>query len=171
VADTANFVKDATVAFSQSTDPGTYSTSKIRKILSGTQIELYHGLTGFTTTFPAKIKQSNASRNRTLRNLIRVGDEWWFFVTAWGIFDAESPTYVALLEETHLFTHSGVGPSSATAVIQYQPSPVAWRGFNSDTISHENMTILNGPVTDDPVTGVLDYPTFPKYLLAGRSTV
>lgn len=123
VASTSGYVKDAAVAVSQSSSGDVYGYSKIRKIVSGTVLELYHGLTGFTTTYPAKIKQFTASRNRSPRVVVKVGSEWWFYVTFWEPFfyTADDPNYAPILEEMHLYTHSAEDPSGATATIQYQP--------------------------------------------------
>lgn len=159
VGDTSNFVKDASVVLSQSNGGDDYGFSKIRKIASGTSIELYHGITGFTTTLPAKIWQRNGGRNRSPRNIVKVGSEWWFYVTLWDpwAFAADDATYGALVEEMYLFSHSAEAPSGATATIQHHPSPVAWRGFNNDERSHENMTLLNPPFAPN---GMFVFDTF-----------
>src|SRR5581483_5929627 len=49
VASTTGAQVDAEVLLSGANDNDTYSTSKIRKIVSSTVLELYHGVTGFTT--------------------------------------------------------------------------------------------------------------------------
>lgn len=153
VADTSNFVKDAAVVFSQSTTMDDYGYSKIRKIVSGTVIELYHGITGFATTYPAKIKQMNAARTRSPRQIVRVGSEWWFYTTIWEPFyyTADQTSYNPGCEETHLWTSSNDSPSGAIASIQYQPSPVNWRGFNNDQRSSENITLINTPYSPQAV--------------------
>lgn len=162
VADTSNFVKDAAVVISQSNGGDDWGFSKIRKVVSSTSLELYHGITGFTTTLPAKIWQRNGGRNRSPRAIVRVGSEWWFYETFWDpwTFAADDATYGALLEEMYLLTHSSASPSGSTAVLQQHPSPVALRGFNNDQRSHENMTLINAPFTPP---AVLDYrSSFPK---------
>lgn len=151
VGSTTNFVKDAAVVISQSNGGDDWGFSKIRKVVSSTQLELYHGLTGFTTTLPAKIWQRDGGRNRSPRAIVRVGSEWRFYETFWDpwTFAADDATYGALVEEMYLCTHSANAPSDATAVLQQQPSPVTLRGFNNDERSHENMTLLNPPFDPD----------------------
>ncbi len=147
VGSTTGFSVDASVILAQTTDNDTWSTSKIRKITSGTQLELYHGLTGFTTTYPARIKQVDASPNFSPREIIWTGSEWRFFMNLWEPFlnSAESGTYSALLEEAHLFTHSAAAPSGGTPAIQYLQSPMTSRGYNNDEESFENITLLSTP--------------------------
>lgn len=150
VADTSNFVKDASVVITDDNTANNYGFSKIRKIVSGTVLELYHGLTGFTTTTPAKIWQRDGAKNRSPRVIVKVGSEWWFYSTFWDpwAFAADDATYGALVEEMYLGKHSGAGPSSSVATIVHDANPVAWRGFNNNQRSHENMTLLQGPFTE-----------------------
>jgi hypothetical protein len=147
VGSTAGFSPDAVVAFSQSNDLNDYGMSRIRKILSGTQLELYHGLDGFTTRVPAKIKQIDASKHFSPRWIGQVGSEWWFYVCNWEPFLEEAPTYGALLEHMVLYKHSSAAPSGADPAFQYLASPVTWRGYNNDERSIENMALLNSPVS------------------------
>jgi hypothetical protein len=65
VADSSGFVVDASVIFSQSLTQDDWVYSKVRKIPDATHVEVYHGVTGLTTVYPAKIRQFDASRNRT----------------------------------------------------------------------------------------------------------
>jgi hypothetical protein len=163
VADTSGFVQDASVLFSESTTMDNYGYSKIRKVVSSTVLELYHGVTGFGTAYPAKIKQFSAARNRSPRAIVRVGSEWWFYLTVWEPFaqTADVGSYNPGCEEMHLWKHSNTSPSAAIGVLQYHPSPVNLRGFNDDQRSAENMTLLYSPVVPDQAAArVPILPTF-----------
>lgn len=147
VGSTDGFVPDAEVVFCQSNNWSDYSVSRIRKILSGTQVELYHGLAGFTTTVPARMKQIDASKHFSPRWIGQVGGEWWFYVCNWEPFLDDAPTYAALLEQMVLYKHASPAPSGAMPTFQYLASPVTWRGYNNDQRTMENLTLLNSPVT------------------------
>lgn len=161
VGSTTGFVKDASVVLSQSNVKEDYAFSKIRKIVSGTVLELYHGLTGFTTATPAKIWQRDGGKNRSPRVIVKVGDEWWFYTTFWDpwSFASDDASYGALDEAMYLGKHSGAGPADAIAAIVHEANPVAWRGFNQDQRSHENMTLVDGPFTERAGWFVFDKAT------------
>lgn len=165
VGSTTGFQVDAAVVLCGSSDNDTYSTSKIRKIVSSTVLELYHGLTGFTTgsTPAARIKQLDSGASFDPRGIFwnPNSNEWWLYNNLWEPFlnSAETASYQPLLEEAHLFKHSAAAPNGATFAIQYQPSPVTSRGFNSDEESFENMSLLLPPaVTVDPAARTVRVP-------------
>jgi len=169
VGSTTGFSVDATVILSGADDNDTYSTSKIRKVVSGTSLELYHGLTGFTTgsTPAGRIKQTDSGPNFSPRLLTWNPNtsEWWAYINLWEPFfnSSETASYAAVLEEAHLFKHSAAAPSGGTFAIQYQPSPVTSRGFNNDEESFENMTLLNSPVPLSPSSSGLGRFASPVY--------
>lgn len=147
MADTTGYVVDANVAFSQNSTNDDVSVSRIRKIVSSTQIELYHGLTGFTTTYPAKIKQIASTPNFTPRTMRRVGAEWWFYLTVWEPFhNAPESGYDSLLEDTYLFKHGGINPADATPAIDHTLGTAGSRNIYQGRRSFENLTFLNEPL-------------------------
>jgi hypothetical protein len=161
VGDASNFVQDGPVILSQSTTNDDWSYSKVRKVTSSTQLELYHGITGFTTTKPARIKQINTSPNWTPRALVLIGSEWWLFHNEWEpwLNGANSASYSSLQEENHLFIHSNASPSGGTFALQYQPSPSPLRGQFANQRSFENMTLVTDPY--GAVGGAGNVPTYP----------
>ena len=148
VGDTTGFAADTAVILSQSTDNDTWSTSKVRKVTSATQLELYHGVQGFATTYPARIKSLDTSPNWTPRALVQVGSEWWLYHNEWEpwLHGANSASYGSLHEETWIFTHSATTPSGGTFAVQRQPSPVVSRSNAGGQRSFENFTLLSIPV-------------------------
>lgn len=151
VGNTAGFVKDAAVLFSQSANSDTWSSSRIRKIVSSTVLELYHGLTGFLTTNspPAEVIQVANCPNVVYRAIIldRTGT-WRFYLGWWEPFGASplAPTYSAVYEELAYHTHTAASPVGAAPALQALPY-VTSRGFNNDQESFENLTLLYSPVT------------------------
>src|SRR5262249_19891394 len=159
VANTTGFVADGMVVFDQDADNDNYGTSRIRKILSLTQVELYHGLDGFTTTTPARMVQVDAARFHGLRTIVRVGSEWWFYPTNFQYTYQDGTAYGMLCEQVMLYTHANAAPSGATPVINHLASPVIPRGFNSDMRSVENMTLLMPPVIREQLLTPTPTPT------------
>lgn len=149
VGSTTGFSVDATVILDQDTNNDNYATSRIRKVTDSTHLELYHGLTGFTTTYPAKVRQITTGPNFSPRAVIQVGSEWWFHLLIWEPWfnTAETASYAALLEEEYLFKHSGEAPSGGTPAVDYLSSPGASRNSFQGQRSYENMTLLNLPFT------------------------
>lgn len=149
VSSTTGFVQDGLVILDQDATSDNYGVSRVRKVASGTSLDLYHGLDGFTTTAPAKIRQLDAVKRFTPRAVVKVGSEWWFYLVIWGIFDDDA-TFRALCEQNALLTHSASTASGATPTMDYHASPVVSRGFNSDLRSVENMTLFYTAVPLDP---------------------
>lgn len=144
VADTSTFQKDGMVILSQSSNMDTYSTSRIRKVVDATHLELYHGLTGFTASYPTRIKQLSSSQTWNVRDIRKVGGEWWFYTVPWEPFasSGDGANYAALLEQCSLMKHAAVAPSGAQPVYDLLSDPVIPRGFNNDAESVENMTLI-----------------------------
>lgn len=149
VASTSGLNVDEIVAFSQSSNGDTYSASRVRKVVNATTVELYHGLTGFTTTTPAKLKPASSWPNLTPRWIGLVGAQWRFYLNLWEPFTngGDGASYSSLLEEGYLFTHLAAAPNGATPTLDYLASPVISRGFNDDQGSLENLTLVNQPFT------------------------
>lgn len=152
VADTTGFVADAMVFLDQDSNFNNFGTSRIRKVLSGTQLELYHGLDGFTTASGAKIRQVDATARVGGQQLIQVGTEWWMYMTQWGAFDDDA-SIRALLEQNCLYRHTGIYPSSSSFAMDMLASPVTPRGENDDLYSVENMGLLMTPLEGISGTG------------------
>lgn len=167
VASTTGYEVDAAVVFSQDNTNDNWSASRVRKIASSTSLELYHGVTGFTTTYPAKVKQIASSPNFTPRRIARVGSEWWFYMNIWEPFhNAPEANYDSLLEEAYLFTHSGLTPAGGTPAIDHAVGAVGFRTTFTGRRSFENLTFLNEPFVDSRPQ--LDYSKFPKPKLRRR---
>lgn len=164
VADTSGFTVDAMVLLAQTNNFDNVGCSRVRKILSSTQLELYHALDGFTSAASCRIRQVNGTRTFGGQVIVKVGSEWWFYMTQWGAFMDLSPTINGLIEQNMLLTHSGATPSAATPVYDFLASPITPRGFNDDLRSVENMGLALTPVTPDRIGP--DYSGFPIQKIA-----
>jgi len=162
VASTTGFVVDAQVLFDDDTTGDNYGTSRIRKILSSTQLELYHGLDGFLSGSPSHMRQIDGTARDGGQIVMRVGSEWWFYRVQWGAFDNDAG-FGALCEQNMLYTHSGELPSSQAPLMDHAVSPIIPRGFNSDLRSVENMGLLMTPldITQRKKTGTRPAPFAP----------
>lgn len=145
VTSTSGFMSDGPIALVQAATGDDWSTSRVRKVTDSTHLELYHGLDGFTSSGnAARVRQLDAVKRFTLRNLVRVGSEWWFYMTTWGTFDDDA-TFSALLEQNTLYSHNSAAPSGVTPAFNQLASPVTSLGFNNDRGSLENMSLLMFP--------------------------
>lgn len=149
VASSTGFVQDGLVAIDQNTNNDEYAVSRVRKVVSSTSIELYHQMTGFTTTLPARIRQLDRAPQYTPRAVIKVGAEWWFFTVQWGIY-SDDASVGALLETMVLYTHSGSGPASATPAIDHAAAPMMPLTEFTGRRSVENASILMLPLQETP---------------------
>src|SRR6185437_5002429 len=72
VTDTTGFAAGQMVSFVIGTNNDQGVTSRVRKVLSGTSIEIEHGVTGLTGggTAPVRVKPDTASPNWTPRHMI-----------------------------------------------------------------------------------------------------
>lgn len=153
VGSSAGFAQDTPVVVSDSTQADTYGLSKVRKVVDGTDIETYHGLTGFTTAPQAYLVATPSSLTWNVQQVWLFGAVWMFYMVPWEPFvsTAESASANALYEGCHLATHTAPAPNGATPAYQDLFNPVlphdAWSGMESV----ENMTLALQPFTGDPV--------------------
>lgn len=149
VTSTTGFTVDGQVFLDQDATPNNFGLSRVRKILSSTQLELYHGLDGFTTTTPCRIAQIDAVRHFSPRNIYKVGAEWWFYINHYAPFgtveDGASYNANAMQGGGEVYKHSASFPSDLSPTLQHLTGPVISRGFNGDTRTNENMSILLPP--------------------------
>lgn len=152
VASSSGFVQDGYCWINPNVNADTYVTSRVRKVVDATTLELYHGVTTSSGwTFPVRIGQIDSSRHISPRHIIQVGSQWWFFINQWepwfGGYDAGVNDFVE--QEGGLYIHSAASPAGATPLIQHQPWPSPSRGFNTavDSTTMENITLLNQPFT------------------------
>lgn len=149
VTSTTGFSIDGLVALCQSNVSGAaYNLSRVRKVISSTQLELYHGLDGWTTATPARIAQIDSVRYFSPRNVVKVGSEWWFYINVWGTFNVyDGTSYSAYRNQLQgLWKHSAANPTGAPPAIDFLSFPVAQPGFSTqDDQTVENMTLLMPP--------------------------
>ena len=154
VSNTTGFVPDGVVLIDQDNVATNYAVSRVRKIISSTVLELYHGLTGFMTTTPARIRMATRTKRFSPRGIYRIGNEWCFMFTVWGGFDDLNPTYGAFFEESMMLKHSELAPSGANPTVQYLTSPLGWRHEYGSENTFENLSFLNTPLAADPIATI-----------------
>lgn len=154
IADTTDYQVDDDIIVCQSAGAADWGATKVRKKVSGTVLETYHGLQGFTTAYPARIRRIESAPNCTPRDLERVGVEWWLDMTVWEPFfhTAVSASYGSLFEENYLYRHSAALPSGATFVVD-PIGPITSRTQYAGARSVENMTLIYDPFTGVTVEG------------------
>lgn len=151
VSSTTGFSVDGFVLIDQDTDYDVYAVSRVRKIVNSTTLELYHALDGFTTTLPARIRQVDRVPHGTPRAVVRVGNEWWFYVVSWGYMDGNTGIS-ALCEQVILLTHSAATPDGAVPVLDKLAEPVLMRNEFGGQRSVENFSFFNYPVYPEGAT-------------------
>jgi hypothetical protein len=143
VPDSSAFEADGAVLLRQSASPGAgFAVSRIRKIASPTQIELYHGLDGFQASGPADIVlASSDQKNNEVAEVRKGGASWYLYVT--NFFGGSEST--GLLQASAL-----TGPYQWVTAATPPVSKALWGA----TRSNENMTFVHLPV--DIGSGVPD---------------
>lgn len=150
VASTTGFEADERINLSQqATSSDDYGVSRVRKVVNSTTLELYHALDGFTTTNPAHVRSARRIPFHEPRAYVRVGAEWWLYITTWGIFDDD--TVVGLSEDEEVRIHSSARPGDAIPTIDelsYSIIPHDTLGIGRRSL--ENFSLFNYPVRHPP---------------------
>ena len=141
VADTTGYAPDMLVLIkNQNTTQSDWVISRIRKVLSATQLELYHGLMGLTTT--AKIFSYEAGGVSLHHVNQRSDGTWEFYTSVFGICGPDTPTHAAFHESTVLLTSATLtGPKTT----QWLDSPLVNHfGVSPGLDSIENPAFATG---------------------------
>ncbi len=138
VASTTGCVQDMLVVITNSTSGDTYGLSRIRKVVSSTQLELYHSVPGMTTS--SVMRSANFGTDNALNAVVKIDDTWCFVMTVFKVFTSHA-TLAAHHETNGLFI-GGATPFAASA-ISWLATPIAPLGRDSwnTTISNENMRV------------------------------
>jgi hypothetical protein len=148
VASTTGFVPDGYLEIDQDTTPDNYGQSRIRKIVDGTTLELYHGLDGFTTVTPAKVLQVDGFNRMEVADIAQFNGKWHMYVTPFGAFGGISG-YDSFDENSGLLTSDNLtGPYAWN----HLATPTIARGSWDNQRSSENFTLVHYPVTTVPDT-------------------
>lgn len=150
VTSTTGFTADAPVFVDNASDAAdNYGQSRVRKVTDGTHLELYHRLDGFTTALSAIISQVDASRQFYPRLVAwnPTSSEWWFYAYAGQFTDWVGANYNTYCEPVTLLKHSNAAPSGANPAYDFLDTFVAMRGYNGDSHSLENITLVTTPLT------------------------
>jgi hypothetical protein len=145
IGDTTGFAVDDPIWIDNDSS-GNAAASRVRKVVSSTQLELYHGMDGFTTTTPAKARSTSSSPNFGGGVVVKVINAGWrLYWTFWEPFENDTGIDDPLIEEMCILTHSAKAPNAIFA-LEGLLSPTPVRGSWSNERSYENMGILLVPV-------------------------
>jgi hypothetical protein len=149
MADTTGFTADHIVQLNQDSDYNNYSWSRIRKVVSGTQLELYHRQVGWLAATPAILVQDDRAHGLWLRDVEQDADtgEWIFHGGFFRYVIHLDPTYRAFDETTARWRHSGASPSSTTPVVSALENQWLPQTKFGHERSSENVTFAKQPLT------------------------
>lgn len=142
VGDTSDFVKDAVVIVTDDTTENDYSQSRVRKIVSSTQIDLYHALDGFTTASSAQARMLSGGVV-DIGHVVFSEGKWWFFVTPFQTF-GDHASFKAHDENSGLMWSVGLLDKPKTWE-WLASQPIMKHPYNADG-SSENVALVSAPV-------------------------
>lgn len=151
VPDTTGFAEDGMVLIDDDTSVNDWAINRVRKVLSGTELELYHRTPGYASG--CTINQADAGRIALMA--IRYDSdrrEWCFYITPFGwFFHYDNGGAVDARAEI-----TGLAVSSSPLVaptIDWFDTPQPWLARNDNQRSSENMTFYDKPVWGDLLHG------------------
>lgn len=156
-SDTSALAKDMVLICTQTSSADTYDTTRVRKIISSTQFEVYHSTPAAASG--TVCRSVNYGNDLSFANLLKIGGVWYLLTTPFQVFDTH-PSYSAHVETTALF----VGGANLTDAftIDWMATPVMLWGRDAwnNTISLENPRPLHTPLriytlTADPASFAL----------------
>lgn len=142
-ADTTGLVKDMLLVCTQTASADTYDLTRVRKVISSTQFEVYH--TAPAAASGTVCRSANYGTDNALNHVIKIDGTWHFVMTVFKAFTSHA-SYSAHHETNGLF----VGGSSITdaMAIDWMATPIAPLGRDAwnTTVSNENMRVLHTPL-------------------------
>lgn len=174
MTDTTGFEVDQYVSARDSGGGGAahlqWGYSRVRKVNTNTSLELYHGLSGFTTANSAAIRGMNGG-SITVHHIEFRNGRYEFYCTLFDIFRSDATLAGDFSETTGLCYSAGL-----------TDKPKIWDWINSPNISQtpwdhrdsaENISIARPPILADAVTedfpaGYGQNPDVPHISMAAR---
>ena len=141
---TAGFARDQVVLYDNNTSADQYGLSRVRKVLSETQLELYHSMPGATAT--GQLRTANRG-SEAVQRVLRLGSGFGWITTAFKVFTS-NPALGAHHEMTAL-RRSATLPGTPT--IDWIAAPLALLGGWNNAVSEENLRLLSKPYRPPPV--------------------
>jgi hypothetical protein len=135
---TAGFARDQLVVYDRDATANNYGLSRVRKVLSATQLELYHSMPGATAT--GQLRTANRGAE-ALQRVFRLEDEWGWITTAFKVFTSH-PTFQTHLETAALRRSASL---PGTPTIDWLATPLVLLGRWNNGVSEENMRHLSAP--------------------------
>jgi hypothetical protein len=142
VASTASFAQDTRCVIDEDATSGNYTECTIRKITSGTVMESYEQMTGFTSATPGQIRAVAGWGRCVPADIVQVGSKYWMYVTVFNPMQ-DHATFSAGCENTGMMKSS----SLLTGWAHYKQRPVtASHNTFGSLISQENISLTHAAV-------------------------
>lgn len=143
VGSTTGFARDALIMYDQDGTVANWRLGRVRKVISSTQLELYHLMPGISTAGVLRTVLKGKQAPTTLRP---DGDTWTFFGSAFSVFSGHA-SYAANYEGGCVWStpHPAVAPT-----VDWPRTPGLLLGRNGNNGSSENWGFSAPPV--DPFT-------------------
>ena len=144
VKDTSGFAVDMPCYVAIDNTGRNWAGSKIRSINPNVSLGLTHRLMGGSVA-AANMIFGGASGNQQIRQIRRVGDQWWVYLTTFG-FARQEPAFRGNHQESCclLIVPNGSDLSDMTAsMYSWIDSPIVYHGSWKNQCSNENCSLIN----------------------------
>lgn len=143
VPSTTGAVKDMSLVITQTASANTYGKSRIRKVVSGTVLELYHSVPGLAAS--SVMRSSNFNANSDVQQVYWTGNVFYWITTVLGPFSGHG-SFDAHHESNGLYV-GGASPFDAVT-LDWVATPFIPFGQDSanTTVSNENPRVVTTPV-------------------------
>lgn len=139
VPDTTDAVRDMILVGTNSVSVDTYVYGRIRKVVSGTLLEMYEDMPGLTTS--SILRSANYGSDNSLNGVSYIDGVWYFSMTMFKVFTSH-PTFGAHHEGNGVYV-GGANPNDPIAV-DWLATPLIPFGTEAarTSISNENTRLL-----------------------------
>lgn len=150
VGSTTGFAQDQDVSMEVDGTNDHFSVGQVRKVVSGTQLELYTGVTGFNTTYPSPIEAADHSVTFNHRFMVLYNDtEWWMGYEVWKYWQDHSPSFSSIEQDFHLAKIESVDPTAAAITLQHLPGRFLPLGNDNAFSTTRAASLLQQPYSGD----------------------
>lgn len=144
VADTTGMLRDMLLMITEDNVADNWVATRIRKVVNGTTVELYHELAGITSG--GRLAQFDSLDSWYPRHLENDGGTWKYFAFTGGGFN-DTGTRTAFNESSVLLERPGAPGSGGTFVVNALKSPTITHDLFFQDVSCENYTLTTQQIS------------------------
>ena len=144
VIDTSGFAVDMPCYVAVDDTGDNWAESTIRSITPNIALGLTHRIMGATVA-AGSIIYGGASGNQQIRQIRRVGNEWWVYLTTFA-FARQEPTFKNNFQESCSLLIVPIGKDlsdMSASMYSWVDSPIVYHGSWNNQRSNENCSLIN----------------------------